>query len=99
MTGLDLATLDEAGLDQLALLAAKKGMVFFGSDDKVKQTFRDIPMQKKLDMVRHYGPLHKHAVQPRPRDSGEISVVYQDNTNTVRVRRSFRLNTQSSLTQ
>jgi len=84
VTGLDLSTLDEAGLDQLALLAAKKGIVFFASDDKVKQTFRDIPMKKKLDMVRHYGPLHQHAVQPRPYDSTEISVVYQDKINTVR---------------
>lgn len=36
-------------------------------------------------MVRYYGQLHQHAVQPRPRDSTEISVVYQDNLNTVRV--------------
>lgn len=42
-------------------------------------------MKKKLDMVRYYGQLHQHAVQPRPRDSTEISVVYQDNLNTVRV--------------
>lgn len=85
VTGLDLASLDEAGLDQLALLAAKKGMVFFASNDKVKQTYRDIPMKAKLDMSRRFGPLHKHAVQPRPKDSAEISVVYQDKTNTVRV--------------
>lgn len=84
MTGLDLASLDKAGQDQLALLAAKKGIVFFASDDKVKQSFRDISMQKKLDMVRYYGQLHQHAVQPRPVGSTEISVVYQDNVNTVR---------------
>lgn len=42
-------------------------------------------MKKKLDMVRYYGQLHQHAVQPRPRDSTEISVVYQDDLNTVRV--------------
>jgi sulfonate dioxygenase len=89
VTGLDLASLDEAGQDQLALLAAKKGIVFFASDDKVKQTFRDIPMQKKLNMVRYYGQLHQHSVQPRPRNSTEISVVYQDDLNTVRVRDSF----------
>lgn len=84
VTGVDLASLDEAGQDQLALLAAKKGIVFFASDDKVKQTFRDTSMKRKLDMVRYYGQLHQHAVQPRPRDSTEISVVYQDNLNTVR---------------
>ncbi|KAL2678314.1 hypothetical protein Neosp_009059 [[Neocosmospora] mangrovei] len=84
VTGLDLATLDKPGQDQLALLAAKKGIVFFTSDDKVKQTFRDIPMEKKLDMVRYYGQLHQNSVQPRPRDSTEISVVYQDSLNTVR---------------
>ena len=89
VTGLDLATLDTAGQDQLALLTAKKGIVFFASDDKVKQTFRDIPMKQKLGMVRYYGQLHQHAVQPRPPDSTEISVVYQDNMNTVRVRIAF----------
>ncbi|OAA68523.1 Taurine catabolism dioxygenase TauD/TfdA [Niveomyces insectorum RCEF 264] len=84
VTGLDLASLDKAGQDQLALLCAKKGIVFFASDDKVKQTFRDIPMETKLDMVRYYGQLHQHAVQPRPPTSTEISVVYQDDMNTVR---------------
>lgn len=85
VTGLDLASLDKAGLNQLALLAAKKGIVFFASDGNVKQTYRDMPMQEKLDMARYYGQLHQHAVQPRPRGSTEISVVYQDNINTVRV--------------
>lgn len=87
VTGLDLASLDKAGQDQLALLCAKKGIVFFGSDEKVKQTFRDVSLKKKLDMVRYYGQLHQHAVQPRPPESTEISVVYQDNMNTVRVSR------------
>ncbi|KAL7421489.1 hypothetical protein Q5752_004376 [Cryptotrichosporon argae] len=84
VTGLDLASLDSAGLDQLALLTAQKGMVFFASNDKVKQTYRDVPMKRKLDISRYFGPLHKHAVTPRPKDSNEITVVYQDVKNTVR---------------
>ena len=47
-------------------------------------------MKQKLDMVRYYGQLLQHAVQPRPRGSTEISVVYQDNLNTVRVRTACR---------
>ncbi|OWZ45327.1 alpha-ketoglutarate-dependent taurine dioxygenase [Cryptococcus neoformans c8] len=84
VTGLDLASLDKAGQDQLALLAARKGIVFFASNDNVKQTYRDTSMERKLEMARYYGQLHQHSVQPRPPTSTEISVVYQDQVNTVR---------------
>lgn len=60
VTGLDLASLDKAGQDQLALLAARKGIVFFASNDKVKQTYRDTSMERKLEMARYYGQLHQH---------------------------------------
>lgn len=93
VTGLDLASLDKAGQDQLALLAARKGIVFFASNDKVKQTYRDTSMERKLEMARYYGQLHQHSVQPRPPTSTEISVVYQDKVNTVRVRRRSPLST------
>ncbi|KAA1477176.1 alpha-ketoglutarate-dependent sulfonate dioxygenase [Dentipellis sp. KUC8613] len=70
--GLDLRQLTDAQKDQLALLAAERGVVFFRD--------QEINIYEQLDLARHWGPLHKHATTPVPREPGleEVHVVYND---------------------
>ncbi|WVQ78916.1 hypothetical protein IAT38_001007 [Cryptococcus sp. DSM 104549] len=72
ISGLQLTQLSATGLDQLALLVAQRGFVVFRGQD-----WKDSGFKKQLDIARHFGPLHKHPVHPRPATETEISVVYQ----------------------
>nr|XP_019048344.1 hypothetical protein I302_02115 [Kwoniella bestiolae CBS 10118]OCF27274.1 hypothetical protein I302_02115 [Kwoniella bestiolae CBS 10118] len=55
--GVQLSQLDSKGLDDLALLAAERGLLVFR-----KQDFKDIGPEKQLEIVRHFGRLHIHPV-------------------------------------
>ncbi|TFY74096.1 hypothetical protein EWM64_g9916, partial [Hericium alpestre] len=70
--GLDLRQLTDAQKDELALLAAERGVVFFRD--------QELNIHEQLDLARHYGPLHKHATTPVPKQPGleEVHVVYND---------------------
>ncbi|ORY24478.1 hypothetical protein BCR39DRAFT_472332 [Naematelia encephala] len=76
--GVQLAELDEAGLDQLALLVSQRGFVVFANGPGFKQSYNYVGIAKQLEIAR------QHANQPRPPTSTEISIVYQDRLNTVR---------------
>ncbi|KAF8690323.1 hypothetical protein AX14_003011 [Amanita brunnescens Koide BX004] len=70
--GIDLRQLTAAQKDELALLVAERGVVFFRD--------QDLSIYEQLDIARHFGPLHKHATTPIPKEPGleEVHVVYND---------------------
>ena len=51
--GVQLSQLNDAGLNELALLAAKRGALVFRDQD-----FGDIGFKAQKTIVRHFGPLH-----------------------------------------
>ncbi|KAF7327966.1 Alpha-ketoglutarate-dependent sulfonate dioxygenase [Mycena kentingensis (nom. inval.)] len=71
--GIDLRQFTEAQKDELALLVAERGVVFFRD--------QEIDIHGQLDIARHFGPLHKHATTPIPRNGmEEVHVVYNDSS-------------------
>ncbi|KAJ8072897.1 hypothetical protein PM082_016456 [Marasmius tenuissimus] len=71
LEGIDLRKLTGAQKDELALLVAERGVVFFRN--------QDINIHEQLDIARHFGPLHKHATTPIPKNGlEEVHVVYND---------------------
>ncbi|KAB8079335.1 hypothetical protein BDV29DRAFT_151939 [Aspergillus leporis] len=72
--GVQLSQLSVEGLDQLALLAAQRGVLVFRDQD-----FADIGTGRQRDIVAHYGPLHQHPTMGYPQGTGpEFQVVYAD---------------------
>nr|XP_019048464.1 hypothetical protein I302_02236 [Kwoniella bestiolae CBS 10118]OCF27394.1 hypothetical protein I302_02236 [Kwoniella bestiolae CBS 10118] len=57
--GVQLSQLTKEGLDDLALLAAERGVVIFRDQD-----FKDIGVKRQLETARHFGRLHIHPVSP-----------------------------------
>ncbi|KDQ53178.1 hypothetical protein JAAARDRAFT_39545 [Jaapia argillacea MUCL 33604] len=74
ITNIDLRQLTGAQKDELALLIAERGVVFFRD--------QEINIYEQLDLARHWGPLHKHATTPVPKEPGleEVHVVYNDHS-------------------
>ncbi|KAI0833610.1 hypothetical protein BC628DRAFT_36102 [Trametes gibbosa] len=72
LLGIDLRQLTDAQKDELSLLIAERGVVFFRD--------QELDIHQQLDLARHWGPLHKHATTPVPREPGleEVHVVYND---------------------
>jgi len=72
LLGIDLRQLSNSQKDELALLIAERGVVFFRD--------QEISIQEQLELARHFGPLHKHASTPVPKEPGleEAHVVYND---------------------
>lgn len=72
LEGIDLRELTDAQKDELALLVAERGVVFFRN--------QALDVHQQLDIARHFGPLHKHATTPVPKEGGleEVHVVYND---------------------
>ncbi|EIN10030.1 alpha-ketoglutarate-dependent sulfonate dioxygenase [Punctularia strigosozonata HHB-11173 SS5] len=70
--GIDLRQLTPTQKDELALLVAERGVVFLRD--------QEISIREQLDLARHFGPLHKHATTPIPKEPGleEVHVVYND---------------------
>ncbi|KAL6918199.1 hypothetical protein ACHAP8_007598 [Fusarium lateritium] len=72
--GVQISQLDGKGLDELALLAAERGVVVFRDQD-----FKDVGFDRQKETVRHYGPLHQHPTMGYPKGTGpEFHVVYAD---------------------
>ncbi|KAI0067302.1 alpha-ketoglutarate-dependent sulfonate dioxygenase [Artomyces pyxidatus] len=70
--GIDLRQLTDRQKDELALLIAERGVVFFRD--------QEISIHEQLALTRYWGPLHKHATTPVPKEPGleEVHVVYND---------------------
>ncbi|RXK36035.1 hypothetical protein M231_06683 [Tremella mesenterica] len=71
--GVQLSQLTKEGLDDLALLAAERGLLIFRDQD-----FKDIGPDRQLEVVRHFGRLHVHPVMGHPPGYPEMHVVYRD---------------------
>jgi len=71
--GVDLANLSDAAKNDLALLIATRGVLFFRN-----QSNFDIDAQRKIGA--YYGTLHKHATTAVPKrgDLDDVHVVYTD---------------------
>lgn len=70
--GVQLSQLNEAGLNELALLAAQRGALVFRDQD-----FGDIGFEAQKKIVRHFGPLHVHGWAPHPAaGSDEHMIIY-----------------------
>ncbi|KAI1385127.1 taurine catabolism dioxygenase [Hypoxylon trugodes] len=72
--GIQLSKLTHTGLDEVAFLAAQRGVLVFREQD-----FADIGFEKQKEVVKYYGPLHKHPTMGYPAGTGpEFHVVYAD---------------------
>lgn len=70
--GVQLSQLSEAALDELALMAAKRGALVFRNQD-----FGDIGFAAQKKIVSHFGPLHIHGWAPHPAaGSVEHMIIY-----------------------
>lgn len=70
--GVQLSQLSKAGLDELALYAAKRGALVFRNQD-----FGSIGLEAQKNIARHFGPLHIHGWAPHPKaGSDEHMVIY-----------------------
>lgn len=67
--GIQLHELTNAQKDELALLTAERGVVFFRD--------QDLTIDQQLDLGRYYGPLHVHQNFGHPEGYPEVHVVYQ----------------------
>ncbi|RTE75302.1 hypothetical protein BHE90_010248 [Fusarium euwallaceae] len=69
-----ISKLSSEGLDEIALLAAERGVVVFRDQD-----FADVGFDRQREIVKHYGPLHLHPTMGYPKGTGpEFHVVYAD---------------------
>lgn len=71
--GVQLSSLSPAGLDELALFVAQRGVVALRAQD-----FRDIGIEKQLDIGRHFGKLHQHPTTATAANSSYLHVIYRD---------------------
>lgn len=83
--GVQLSQLSKAGLDELALLAAKRGALVFRNQD-----FGSIGLEEQKKVVRHFGPLHVHGWAPHPVAGSDEHMVIYDHKDDLRVRRSWK---------
>ncbi|KAJ0276431.1 hypothetical protein COL940_008283 [Colletotrichum noveboracense] len=74
--GIQLSQLNPAQLDELALLAAERGVVLFRDQD-----FADIGPDRQRQYGQHFGPLHVHQMGGQIKDYPELLPVYRDFTN------------------
>lgn len=72
--GVNLATLTSDERDQLALLAARRGLLVF----RGQQEFIDAGTDRYLEWGRHFGRLHIHPTSGAPVGVPEIHLVYRD---------------------
>lgn len=59
--GVQLSQLSSEGLDELALMAARRGALVFRNQD-----FMDVGFEAQKKVVSHFGPLHIHGWAPHP---------------------------------
>ncbi|KAK7694273.1 hypothetical protein QCA50_001453 [Cerrena zonata] len=76
--GVNLASLDSDGRDQLALLVAQRGLVVF----RDQQDFIDRGPDFYLEWGRHFGRLHIHPTSGHPEGYPELHLVYRDAKST-----------------
>ncbi|OLN96189.1 Alpha-ketoglutarate-dependent sulfonate dioxygenase 2 [Colletotrichum chlorophyti] len=91
--GVQLSQLSRAELDEVALLAAERGVLVFRDQD-----FADVGFDKQREIVGHYGPLHKHPTMGYPEGTGpEFHVVYADEKALVFISYTYSPSTSGNL--
>ncbi|GAA5893675.1 hypothetical protein JCM6882_007875 [Rhodosporidiobolus microsporus] len=75
--GVQLSQLSPDALDDLALLAAERGLVVFRDQD-----FKDIGIPRQLEIAKHYGRLHIHPTMGHPKETPYMHVVYRNPTDS-----------------
>ncbi|KAK5121606.1 hypothetical protein LTR85_004778 [Meristemomyces frigidus] len=83
--GVQLSGLTPEGLDELALLAAKRGALVFRNQD-----FKDIGFEAQKKIASHFGPLHIHGWAPHPAAGSAEHMIIYDHKEDLRVRRSWK---------
>ncbi|KAF6072525.1 Taurine catabolism dioxygenase TauD, TfdA family protein [Candida albicans] len=73
--GIQLSQLNDAAKDEVALLAAQRGVLVFRDQD-----FIDKGPEFVTKYVSHYGPLHIHPTSGAPKDHPDIHVVLSGDT-------------------
>ena len=73
LRGIQLSQLTTAQKDELALLAAERGLVIFHDQD-----FADIGPERQREFGKHFGPLHVHQMGGHIKDFPEVLPVYRD---------------------
>ncbi|KAK9762680.1 hypothetical protein K7432_011360 [Basidiobolus ranarum] len=68
--GIQLSQLSDQQKDELALLIAERGVVFFRD--------QELDVHQQLELGRFYGPLHVHHTTPHPEGLPEVHLIYQD---------------------
>lgn len=68
LSGIQLHELTDAQKDELALLVAERGVVFFRG--------QDISIDQQVELGRYYGPLHVHQNFGHPEGYPEVHVVH-----------------------
>jgi sulfonate dioxygenase len=71
--GLQLSALTNKQRDELALLAAERGVLVFKDQD-----FADIGHERQKEFGAHFGPLHIHGHGGQTKDYPELLPVYRD---------------------
>lgn len=71
--GLQLSGLTSQQRDELALLAAERGVVVFRDQD-----FADIGKERQKEFGAHFGPLHVHQHGAQTKGYPELLPVYRD---------------------
>ncbi|KAL4941980.1 hypothetical protein BDV06DRAFT_222605 [Aspergillus oleicola] len=82
--GVQLSQLTSEGLDELALLTAKRGALVFRNQD-----FVDIGFEAQKKIVGHFGPLHIHGWAPHPAAGSAEHMIIYDHKDDLRVRKSW----------
>lgn len=83
--GVQLSQLSPAGLDELALMAARRGALVFRDQD-----FGAVGFEEQKRVARHFGPLHVHGWAPHPAAGSPEHMVIYDHKEDLRVRRSWK---------
>jgi sulfonate dioxygenase len=68
ISGIQLHELTDAQKDELALLTAERGVVFFRD--------QEITMDQQVELGRYYGPLHIHQNFGHPEGFPDVHIVY-----------------------
>ncbi|EIE81745.1 hypothetical protein G6F46_002204 [Rhizopus delemar] len=79
--GLQLSQLTNQQKDDLALLVAERGVVFFRD--------QDIDVYQAREFGKHFGPLHVHNTYGHPEGLPEVHVIYFDTESTQKFKASL----------
>jgi alpha-ketoglutarate-dependent taurine dioxygenase len=84
LQGVQLTDLNDAALDELALLTAQRGCVVFRA-----QKFAEVGFEEQKRIAAYFGPLHKHGWMPHPQNGPVEHVIVYDSREDLRIRKGW----------